>query len=158
MSISVEGAICFGFVCGEGCGEETEFPWDEEFDGDIDEWWRHVKGYQPLYKAFTAEGNYAEGWHENDPRFKEYFDHRFKWVKDNPLPVALLNCGSSDCPMYVIAVPNLGFECEWGYPTIFEPSQLEVSDVQINALKAFLDEYDIDYEGEPQWLLISYSD
>ena len=153
MSTSTNGEIAFGVLCEEG----TEFPWDDdEFEDDIETWWRSVNGFVDVYQPYTPEGNYAEEWSHGDPRFREYFDKRHAWEADNPLPVDLVNYCHSDVPMYVIAVPGVGLSCSRGYPEVFDPKKLKVSHEQEFKLLQFLAQYKINYTGEPAWLLTSY--
>lgn len=147
MGTSTNGIISFGVVCEEG----TEFPWE-----DLEEWWRDENGFKNIHEPYTEEGEYAEGWSIDDPRFEEYFQHRRQWLKENPVPVALENYCSNNCPMYAIVVPNLGYMCHRGYPEKFDPEKLIVKwEDQYNLIK-FLDKYGIEYESDPSWILTSY--
>ncbi len=153
MGVSTNGTISFGVVC----EEDTEFPWDtDRFDGDIDDWWREENGFQDVHHPWTPEGNYAAGWQEKDPRFKEYNAHRHEWTEANPVPVATENYCSGDYPMYAITIPGVGLSCCRGEPEAFKPAELTVSEEQVEALKAFLEKYKIAHDGGPRWLLTSY--
>jgi len=153
MSVSTNGIIRYGVVCEEG----AEFPWDnEKYDYDIEIWWLEINDYKPLYKPFTEEGEYAEGWASRDPRFDEYFDHKSEWLKNNPIPVDIENYCSDGCPMYAIIVPEIGLRCSRGYPESFDPLNLTVTEKQKTELLEFLEKYNIEYETEPSWLLMSY--
>lgn len=153
MGVSTNGIIGFGVVCDEG----TELPWDtEEFDGDIEEWWRRENDFRDIHSPWTPDGNYATGWGDKDPRLDEYYRHRREWLESHPVPIELENYCSGDCPMYALTVPGLGTSCRRGYPKTFEPSELVATPDQAESLKAFLMKYGIEYEGEPGWLLMSY--
>lgn len=147
MSTSTNGVISFGVVC----EEYTEFPWE-----DLEDWWREVNGFKPLYEPYTPERRYAEGWDESDPRLDEMWKHQIKWDKENPVPVSLENYCSDGSPMYAIVVPNLGHTAHRGYPEAFDPVALKVTLAQSMSFLAFLKLYNIQYEGEPTWLLTSY--
>jgi len=149
MTTSTNGVISFGVVC----DEYTEFPWEEHC---IEEWWREVNGFKPLYEPYTTEGVYDEGWSESDPRFDEIWTQQVTWDKENPIPVELENYCSGECPMYAIVVCDLGHTCLRGYPTSFDPKDLVATPRQILDLLSFLQDYNIQYEGEPSWLLTSY--
>ena len=151
MGTSTNGIIGFGVPCDDGC----EFPWDE-FEGDIEEWWRNENGFVDIHQPWTNDGNYATGWKERDPRFEEHYKHRRDWMEANPLPIEAENYCSGDYPMYAIVVPGVGASCRRGDPTSFEPSELVVTSEQIATLKAFLAKYAIEHDGEPRWLLMSY--
>jgi len=152
MGVSTNGIIAFGVVCEEDC----KFPWDEECDGGIDEWWKKERGFADIHHPWTPDGNYAPGWTENDPRFREYYDHRTKWRAKNPVPIELENYCSGGSPMYAITVPGVGLLCWRGDPKTFDPTALVVTDEQVAALMEFLKRYEIKYIGEPSWLLMSY--
>ena len=153
MGTSTNGIIGFGVPCDDGC----EFPWGaEEFDGDIEEWWRQENGFVDVHQPWTEQGNYAAGWLEDDPRFEAYYKHRREWLASNPIPVELENYCSGEYPMYAITVPGAGTSCYRGDPTSFDPSELTVTPEQVEALKAFLAKYEIEHDGEPRWLLMSY--
>ena len=153
MGVSTNGVISFGVPC----EEDYEFPWDaDEFEGDIEEWWRKENGFEDVHNPWTPEGNYADGWEKDDPRFDEYYGRRRDWLKANPVPVEPENYCSGECPMYAITVVGVGLSCRRGYPEAFDPASLAVTDEQVEALKSFLEKYEIEYEGEPRWLLTSY--
>ena len=153
MSTSTNGVISFGVVC----EEDTVFPWDESpFDGDIDVWWRHENGYVPIYEPFTSDGDFAEGWTENDKRFTEYYEHGRRWEDEHPLPVELVNYCSASVPMHIISLPDVGTSCRRGYPREFIPAELTVTDEQVDSLLSFLEKYKIESDSNPRWLLTSY--
>ena len=153
MTISTNGIIGFGVQCEDGC----EFPWDaEEFEGDIEAWWRSENGFVDIYHPWTNDGNYAAGWQENDPRFDEYYKHRHNWMTANPIPIKVENYCSGEYPMYAITVTGAGARCRRGNPAAFDPHGLVVTAEQVAALKAFLETYNIEHDGEPRWLLMSY--
>lgn len=89
MSVSTDGQLCYGILC----GEDIEFPWDDQqYDGDIDLWWATICGF--LYD-------------------QEYLD----FLTNHPLPVELVNYCSAGYPMYILAVPLSGTSARRGYPT-----------------------------------------
>ena len=152
MGCNIYGQIYFG-VSFDEC---TEFPWEvEEYDGGIEAWWMAVNGYEPLHRPFTKEGEYADGWSRNDPRWDEHFAHRSKWEEENPMPVALESSGTGSCPLYMIVVPGIGRSSDWSAKA-FKPGELVVTAEQVQALKDFLTKYEIEHDGEPTWLLSGY--
>ena len=60
MVQSTDGQLSYGVVF----DEDFEFPWDaEKWEGDIEEWWRDVKGFSnPMYYPFDQEGDYEPGY------------------------------------------------------------------------------------------------
>lgn len=153
MGTSTNGIIGFGVPCDEEC----EFPWDaEEFEGDVETWWRHENGFVDIHNPWTEDVKYAAGWTKNDPRFDAYYNHRRAWLEANPVPIEAENYCSGDYPMYAITIPGVGAFCRRGDPATFDPSNLVVTPEQISALKSFLDKYSIEHNGEPRWLLMSY--
>lgn len=151
MGCDISGQINFGIAFGEG----FEFPWDDEKYDGIESWWMDIHGYVPLYKPFTPEGNYAEGWTHHDPRFGEYFTHQGEWMEKNPIPVEVDSFGTGDYSLYMIILPKVGLGTSWD-ATKFDPKQLVVSGEQVKVITDFLDKYEIEYEDEPAWLLSSY--
>lgn len=152
MGVSTDGQICFGIMFEEG----AEFPWDEDFGGDIDEWWMHVTGYVPSIHPYTGDGKYAPGFSEHDPRIKEYYDEQRAWEKEHPCPIELVNYCSADCPMYIIAVPRTCNSCRRGYPEKFDPTDLTVKASEGEGLLEFCAKHGIEVEGKPEWYLSSY--
>ena len=153
MGVSTNGIIGFGVPCDEG----TEFPWDaDEFEGDIEAWWRHENGFKDVHQPWTPEGEYAPGWTKGDPRLEEYYAARRVWMNAHPVPVELENYCSAGCPMYAITLPGHGARCHRGYPEKFDPAQFLVREDEITGLKGFMEKYGIEGEGEPRWLLMSY--
>ena len=149
MGVSTNGQICFGVMLEEG----VELPWGE----DIEEWWRKVNDFKDVHEPWTEEGEYAEGWEERDPRFKEYYDARREWLKKNPLPVALVNYCSGDYPMYILAVPETFIQCSRGYPTeISVPDSFIVTIDQATAVLDFIEKYEIECDKKMRWWLSSY--
>jgi len=158
MSVSTDGIIAYGVLCGEQ-GDDNLFPWEEdEFEGDIEAWWRAVNDYKPIYKPYNDCGGYAEGWGEDDPRFGEYFKHQREWVEKNPLPVKLVNYCSGDYPMYCLAIPGTILTCNRGYPLRLEFSDLmkKPSMKEINTLLEFCGAYNIKICEQADWYLMSY--
>lgn len=152
MGVSTDGQICYGIQL----EEDAELPWDETHDGDIDEWWLEASGWVDIYKPWTAEGNYAPGWTEADPRFAAYYADRKAWVEAHPLPVEMVNCCSGDYPMWIAAVPGTSYSASRGYPEKFFPHELMIPGDALDALREFLERYDIETDGEPAWYLSSY--
>lgn len=161
MGQSTDGQICFGVAFPEG----FEFPWDvdEKADGDIEEWWKNLKGFKPLFEMWDEHGDYKDGKEPSDAEKKKYYDHKDKWEEENPVPISLVNYCSGDCPMYMIAVTTSLKKNNRGYPEAFEPSKLTVTPDEIRVLKEFMEKYipfedieDKEFDPEPKWYLSSY--
>ncbi len=159
MSTSTNGEISFGILFDEG----FEFPWqDEDGNDEIEDWWRKVNGFVDVHQPWTPEGEWAEGFSENDPRYQEYRDARSAWGKAHPLPIELVNCCSCDCPQYILAYPG-------SVKTAYRGSPVEIGvelDIDPNAaasLVEFCKKYGIEHDPEysdldmvPKWWLSSY--
>lgn len=153
MGVSTNGEISFGYAFDDG----VEFPWDsEECGGDIEYWWREISGYQPPFQVYSENGGYMPGFSKDDPRIVGYYNHRREWEQASPVPIALVNYCSDDCPMYAITVKGVGLSCCRGYPKEFDPSKLVVTPEQIERLKQFCATHNIEVNGEPKWMLTSY--
>lgn len=159
MGQSTNGQICFGV----SFPEDFEFPWDVSHEGDIEEWWKSLKGFVPLFEMWDAKGNYKDGKKPSEADSKRYYDHQHKWEEANPIPVELVNTCSCDYPKYIVAVPGTEMTAYRGDPKVFDPSKLTVTEAQIAALNDFIDKYIdtesmVDDEGNeagPKWYLSS---
>lgn len=151
VGISTDGQLSFGVMFEEG----FEFPWDsDEFGGDVDEWWRAVKGFRnPHPCPYGADGNYRPGIKSGSREVAEYHGYTVRWEADNPMPVQLVNYCSGSCPMYILAVKHI--RCWRGIPCEIDPAMLEVSEADRRKLSDFLAFYGIEAE-EPRWWLTSY--
>lgn len=159
MGVSTNGQICFGILFEDG----YEFPWDgEPFEGDFDEWWLVQNGYKEIPGVWDEKGNQIG----TEEEVKSYFAHKRKFDKEHPPPVTLVDYCSCDYPMYILAVPSSERVNHRGYPRAFNPSDLQVSPKEVDALLKFckdfgikpeIDEDDKDGDdGKPKWWLSSY--
>ena len=152
MGVSAQAIIGFGILC----DLETVVPWNAaEFDGHLGNWWRSVNGFKDIIEPYTPDGQYAEGFSSGDPRLRQYYDHRNQWLEDNPLPIHVTDCIDDDMD-YAIVLPESVFGCWDDKPKSFDPTSLVVTLEQVELLKEFLAKYEIKYEGEPQWFLITH--
>lgn len=153
MGRSTDGQLSYGYVFEEG----FEFPWDDErYVGDIEDWWRDVKGFtRAVDSPFDEQGNYKPGISEGSPEVSRYYAESQEWDKKNPLPVELVNYCSDGCPMYILASKNL--RANRGYPTPISLMDMEHTDEAHQRLMSFLEEFGIVPEGEIGWWLSSYS-
>lgn len=154
MSVSTNAQICFGCLL----EDEVELPWDaDEFEGDIEHWWRKINGYEPPFEAFTPDGMYAPGFSTGDPRVGEYFDHGHAWDKEHPLPVEFVNCCSADCPQWIVTCPGGVRTARRGDPTQFVPADLTIPADAQETIFGFLRTYGIEHDQEKiGWWLSSY--
>jgi hypothetical protein len=149
MGVSTNGQLCFGI----SFEEETEFPWGEQ---EIEEWWIDtVCGFKPSVTIYDSEGQYLNGERPSDAVMKAYFAELQAFKDAHPLPVEVVIHCSYDSPMYILAVTGTEHSARRGYPEAIDPSALVVTADQIEALKKFCVEYDIEIPGEPCWYLSS---
>lgn len=155
MSVSTDGQICYGILF----DEDYEFPWstDEYEDSDISYWWRDMNGYiNPIESPYTEDG-YKPGYTSGDPRVNEYYEHSYKWLESNPLPVELVNYQSGECPAYILAIPSTVKTANRGNPIAFSPGiELVVSGQDRQALIDFCTKYGLEINAPPSWYLSSY--
>lgn len=138
MGISTYGQICFGVQP----KDDSELPWDNEDDEfDLEYWWLRVRG--------CPEREEGQGW-------KEWFDQKEAWLSKHPCPVSAVNTCSCDYPVWVLAVPRTAKASCRGYPKEISHEDLTVTPEEVEALEAFCTAFNIDYDGEPRWLLSSY--
>lgn len=155
MGTSTNGQISYGIKFDDG----FEFPWDSlEYEGDIENWWTHgVLGFRYSFELYTPEGNYIGGERPPQEKLDQYYAERREFEAKNPkLPVELDNYCSGDFPMYILSVKGVGTSARRGYPTAFNPSELVVTDEQVNELLGFCQAHGIELDGEPAWYLSSY--
>lgn len=159
MGVSTDGEISFGFVFEEGFA----FPWDCEesegkpWHGSLDDWWRHVNGFEhKLPDPYDEHGNYKPGFSKDSPGLHEYHQEAIDWDRANPLPVNEVNYCSGDYPMYMLAVPDVGLTARRGCPEVITEGTLTVREQQKSALIEFCKKYGITTDGEPKWWLTSY--
>lgn len=155
MSTSTDGQISYGILFDEG----YEFPWStDEYEDDIDNWWREVNGYiNPIDSPYTEDGaGYKPGYSSNHPQVDEYWRHPREWKEANPIPVELVNYQSGEVPAYILAVPSTVQTARRGYPEPFVPESLIVSGQDRQALIDFCAKYDIEMDTPPSWYLSSY--
>lgn len=153
MGVSTDGQLCFGVMFDEG----FEFPWgydgDGEFEGDIEEWWKSVKGFaHPMESPWDEAGNRKPGYRDDDPRIDEYFRVKRKWLEENPVPVALVNYCSGDCPMWILSLDDerLNMTARRGYPLVVNVLDLQraVEETQADrVLRQFMQMYGIGKGG-----------
>lgn len=154
MGVSTNGQISYGILFEEG----FEFPWDcEQFDGDIEDWWKSANGYQnPEFDPYDERGDYKPGVTKDDPRIAAYHGHAREWLQANPVPVELVNCCSADCPIYILSLPEFGATANRGYPQAFHPTLLVERPEHAQQLVDFCAKYGIETSDEPKWWLSSY--
>lgn len=152
MSISTDGQICYGVLFEDG----QIFPWDE--DGDIEDWWVYkALNFRHSVEIYTKNGEHEKGIVQE--QIDKYFDEKHDFVKNNKLPVELVNYCSGDYPSYILAIPSTYKNCSRGYPQEFEPKDLIVNQEEEKALLDFIANYvevDKDTEVQPKWYLSSY--
>ncbi len=150
MGTSTNGQICYGIAFEEG----YEFPWNTTH-GDINDWWLSVCGYKPTEELYDSDGNYLDGQEPPREQIERYFDERRAFAEAHPMPVELVNYCSGECAMYVLAVPSSVIIARRGYPEEFDPAQLNVTLLDVDALLQFCKAHNIE-TSDPKWFLTSY--
>lgn len=156
MSTTTDGQICFGIAF----EEEFEFPWKaEQFDGDIEDWWRFTNLYKEPFEIYDDNdpSGYAGGVKPSEEKILEYYTHRREWLKANQLPVVEVNYCSCDYPIYMLAVPSSVKNANRGNPLVFKPEELQVTPKEQLDLMTFCINYEIEIgDSNPEWYLSSY--
>lgn len=129
MGVSTDGILVFGIDLGE---EVPEFL--EDFVSDFDSFLSSISGLP----------GYGEAGHD----FKK--DQGFR----DSHPVDMTWYCSYDYPMFILTVRGTETRVSRGDAEEINPDNLKVSEEKIAALKAFCEEYDIEWQ-EPKWLLVS---
>lgn len=147
MGVSVNAQLCIGILF----PDDYVLPWDE-VGKNLDDWWRDVRGYVPMFYPFDGGGNYKPGLEYGSPEVEAYFAEKRKWGEENPLPVELVPFGSDES--YLLAVVGTLQTAYSGFPEeVRIPEMSEVRDATVKLLE-FCQEFGL--EGTPRWYLSSY--
>lgn len=92
------------------------------------------------------DSNYKE------PHWAAWREARQKY--ENSFPVRLLHHGYG-FEGYFLAIRSTVVKACWNEPKAFDPSKLVVTQDQIDALKSFCEENDIEWQ-EPKWCLMAH--
>ncbi len=160
MSISTDGQICYGIVF----EENYIFPWNaKDKYGRIENWWIYkICGHIDPVNIYDSNGHYKSDIPLRDLELNAEVRNNFK--EEHPIPVTLVNYCSDECPMYILAIPGTFKFNARGFPEEFNPKELVVSYLEIDALIDFCKEYcqpqkdsgDKFPKMEPKWYLTSY--
>ncbi len=142
--------ICYGVIL----DDDAEYPWDsEEFNGDLEEWWiTKVKGFKHSFEIYEND-EYINGQKPKQSIIDKYHDEKNDFIKSNPLPFELYDCGSTsygDC-IKVLGLKEPSFYSDWEEPSEIDFSKLVVSEKDKLSIISFCEEYEILYEKEPTW-------
>jgi hypothetical protein len=135
MGVSTNAYLAFGF----DLGEETPEAWDGSFD-------------ESGYIAEKYNLVYPENKHRDSDEVQAYYNKLFKLEKE--FPVSVVSHCSGDYPMYFLAIKRTVKFARRGYPEQFKPEMLSVTEKEIQSLKDFCEEQDIEWQ-EPGWHLFS---
>jgi len=92
-----------------------------------------------------------------DEKVKQYYAEVREFEANNPpCPVTLVNYCTSGYPMYIIALAETYHTAIRGYPEVFSPEELVITEEQRQTLIEFCDTYRIEHDDEPAWYLSSY--
>jgi hypothetical protein len=145
---SATANLSYGFIFEEG----FEFPWTDDEDSDIEEWWMDVNGYvNPVECPYDDKGEYKEGFTRKDQDV--WWDNRREWLRTNPVPVKEVNYGWAEDSYIILAVKELrsSSDCD---PAALNPNLLflSVEDDRLRLAK-FVRKFKIETTGEPRWWL-----
>ena len=162
MTVATDAIICFGIAF----EEDTEFPWDDDkYDGDMDNWWLEVRGWQPSKQIYNEEGNYIDGVEPPQEDIDRYHHERTRFLEMNPYPVELVRHCHHKEAMYILAVPGRTMSARRGYPKTFTKHDIFVSSGEELNLLSFCQEFGLEYDEAPitvesiglaSWHLASY--
>jgi hypothetical protein len=145
---SATANLSYGFMFEEG----FEFPWSDDEDCDIEEWWVDVNGYvNPVECPFDDKGEYKDGFTSADADAR--WRNQREWLKSNPVPVKIVEYGWAQNPCIILAVKELSSfsDCD---PVSLNPNLLFLS-VEDDRLRLanFVQKFGIETTGEPRWWL-----
>jgi hypothetical protein len=125
MGVSTDGQICYGIKF-DG---EYNFPWDDDQWESIDDWWIYgVCGYKNPFEMFDEAGSWIGGARWPEGKIRTYYDTKYDFEKEHPLPIELVKHCHNDYPMYILAVSSTCLVASRGYPENFDPFALSVSE------------------------------
>lgn len=148
MGMNAQAEIAYGYPC----AEDAALPWGD----DIEQWWRDINGYKSPFEIFDAEGNWLNGKRPDQKVIDEYYNHKFEWDKQNPLPVELCFTGSHDYSRTFLAVPNEGDSIDYGEFLPLSKSLVTPESAKITALEKFILDHGIEVDGQRGWHLFAF--
>jgi hypothetical protein len=149
---SATANLSYGFIFEEG----LEFPWTDDGDSDIVEWWVDVNGYvNPAEYPYGDKGGYKDGFTIADAEI--WWLNRGEWLRSNPVPVKEVDYGWGGDPCIILAVKELrsNSDCD---PVAVNPDSLSISEEGHRRLVEFVRKFGIETTGEPGWWLSSCVD
>lgn len=155
MGNSVSAFLWHGLNIGE---EGLEFPWTGYNDSyDIDDWWRDINGFKSPFELYGEDGEYLNHTKPSAEQINKYYDYIRSWDAANPLPIHIVNIGSSDYPVECLAVPGTVAcccDCEAKY---FEPTKLVVPADDLAKFNEFIQKYCPEFvKEELGWYFSAY--
>jgi hypothetical protein len=164
MGSSVSGDICFGVMFDEG----YSFSWSKRYGDDIEKWWMTISSFKEPFKLYNDEGGFLNGVKPPDDLIDEYYKEVFAFKKDHPIPIVLVDYCCDEYSKYIVALPSSCRASSIGCPSVFNPSDLIVTDDEIKILTDFCEKYcqpDSEYleysdspNFKPEWYLSVYAD
>lgn len=136
MSQNHYAKIAYGIQLEEG--QEENFSFFEEFETDVREFWNKELGFKQLY---DSTGCYLNGIKPTEEEFKKYFKEQDDFEEQNPLPVDFENCSYMEYPNYILVIPSSVISIERGESLFFNPSDLKVSQEDIEKFENFISKY-----------------
>jgi hypothetical protein len=145
---SATANLSYGFVFEEG----FRFPWTDDEDNDIEEWWINNGFDNPIEYPYDEDYNLKKGITTEDVEL--WYINRRDWLKDNPLPVELIAFGSGWESLYILTVKNASSSSDCD-PIKLEPEFMSYEKVWAlrQRLLDFVATYGIKTTGEPKWWL-----
>jgi len=149
MGQSTNAILCHGF----SFDEEYEFPWGDG-EEELEEWWHEINGYSPPFELFNKDGNWLDGKEAPQEKVNIYFAAQRQFLREHPLPMALVLHCSGDYPMFILATPSSVMEAYRGYPKMLDPEHLQVNIKELRTLERFCEQWELEGDG-PAWWLVS---
>lgn len=150
MGQSVDFRVVFGVMV-----DSEEHPWyDEDDEGDHEDWWRRSQGFEPSFCPFNESGGYAEGVMEDDARIGEYFDERKEWEAKHPRPFDVEYSSSYDYGDRFICAPKT--KTYWDPVELAEVTEFATLDDSTEAaFREFLAKH-FPGAAEPKWMILPF--
>lgn len=140
MSQNHYAKIAYGIPLQEE-GQEENFSFFKEFETDIRKFWNKELGFKRSKELFTSNGNYLSKPKPTEEELKKYFKEQDDFEEQNPLSAQLENCSYTEYPNYILVIPSSVISIERGEGLFFNPSDLKVSQEDIEKFENFISKY-----------------
>lgn len=151
MGIFAEGFICLGWKL------ESELPASCTGSFDFKKFWLDAKGFSPSVQLFDEVGNFLNGVQPSAKEEEAYYAERDAFLDAHPVEVDLLNAGSGDDPVWILAIPTCTISVHPGSPKVIDPEGFVMPAYEaMQRIEKDLRDIGLTISPGPKWFLASY--